>query len=461
MKRFHLPFSIVVSLILAVSGPVIAGSEANDATEYTFHPCAIDSKQSSRLIANEHVKRKLAKDLAEKLEREERLLAPGLTKTGATDLMTSVVRLDTTGERWDGTGYTVTARAAGGRDGILESLQLVRKDRHVEKDLIQASRRASTVLQQIDDFSRGHRESVPERLEIDRYHTLLDELEAINGYTRGLVLLVGGRFNEAAQVLTESIQRDSDGARLHHYRGVTHARMGHQAEALIDYERAIELDCNFASPHLGRAEILFAQGHRDNALADLRSAVAIDPNFTEAHFLMGVVYGDMGNNKRAIDSFTAAIALDTDLAMAYAHRGDTYGKMGYHKLAFKDFNRAISLDGSLWIVHLHSGVLHERRRSYARAHDEYSRVIKLNDRCAVAHAYRGRVRAKLGVQEMALEDFDRAIALDPKLAVAYFNRGLTHMKLGHVERALDDQRMAARLEWKAARDFLSAKGIRW
>jgi hypothetical protein len=35
------------------------------------------------------------------------------------------------------------------------------------------------------------------------------------------------------------------------------------------------------------------------------------------------------------------------------------------------------------------------------------------------------------------------------------------MKLGHMDRALGDQKMAARLGWKAARDFLSAKGIKW
>jgi hypothetical protein len=33
--------------------------------------------------------------------------------------------------------------------------------------------------------------------------------------------------------------------------------------------------------------------------------------------------------------------------------------------------------------------------------------------------------------------------------------------VGHVDRALDDQKTAARLGWKAAQDFLSAKGIKW
>ncbi len=406
MKRFHLSFSIVVPLVLAMSAPVAAGPEASETIEYTLHSCAVNSKESSRLIAVEHVKRTLAGVLAEKLEQDGRLKELGLSKDRARDLMTSLVQIETVEERWDGTGYTVAARAADGMDGILSRMLLVRKDRHVEEDLILACRRAGTVIQQIDDFSRGHRESVAERLEVDRYYQLLDELEALNGFRTGLILLAGGHFSEAAHVLTESIQRDPDGARLYHYRGVTHAKMGHQSEALMDYDRAIAFDRTFAPPHSGRAEILFAQGNRDEALAELRSAVAIDPGFTEAYFLMGIVYGDMGKNKRAIDNFTVAIGLAPDLAMAYAHRGNAFGKMGYHKLAFKDFNRALSLDGSLWIVHL-------------------------------------------------------AIDLDPKLAVAYFNRGLTHMTLGHVERAVADQRMAARLGWKAARNFLSAKGVKW
>lgn len=461
MKRFHLPLSILVLLILAMPGPVTAGSVAGDVTEYTFHPCATVSRDSSRLIAGEHGKRKLAAALTEKLEREGRLRDLGLTTPSATDLITSLILVEIVREQWEGSSLTVTVRAAGGMDSILNSMRLARKDRHVEEDLILGSRRAGVLLQQIDDFGRSQRDTVGERLDLDQYSRYVDELVAINGYTRGLVLLVGGRFGEAANALTESIQRDPNAARPRHYRGVVHSKMGHHEEALDDYERALALDCRFAPPHWGRAEILSAQGHKDKALKELRSAVTVEPSFTEAYLLMGVIYEDMGNTKRAIDSYSAAIALDPDLAMAYAHRGNAYGKMGYHKLAFKDFNRAISLDGSLWVVHFHSGVLHERRRSYPKAHREYSRAIELNDRYAAAYANRGRVRAKLGEQELALEDFDKAIELDPQMAVAYFNRGLTHMRLGHVERALNDQRTAANLEWKAARDFLSARGIKW
>lgn len=466
MTRFPPPLCIVMTIILAMSGPgsagpESAGPEANGSVEYTFHPCEIDSKRSSRLIAEEKVKRMLAADMAERLEQEGRLTDLRLTKDRAAALMTVLVQVETVNEIWDGSLYTVTARAAGGTDDALKNMKLVLEDRHVEQELVVASERADAVLREIDRMNRANREARVERVEMDHYYRSLDELEAVTGYTRGLVLLIGGRFREASEVLTESIKRDPGGSRLHHYRGVTHAKMGDHPQALTDYDRAIALDHHYAAPHLGRGEILFLQGHREKALASLQSAIAIDPSFTEAYLLLGTVYGVMGNNKRAIDDFTTTVALDPDCAIAYVHRGNAYGKMGYHRQAFNDYDRAISLDDTLWIAHFHSGALHERKRSYSKAHDEYSRVIELNARCSIAYANRGRVRSKLGEKAKALEDFDRAIELDPKLAVAYFNRGLTHMKLGHMDRALGDQKMAARLGWKAARDFLSAKGIKW
>jgi tetratricopeptide (TPR) repeat protein len=461
MKRFLLPLCIVMAIILAMSGPAPARAQASGTIAYTFYSCEIDSLRSSRLIAGEKAKRMLAADMAEKLEQEARLRDLRLTKDRAATLMTVLMQVETLEEKWDGTVYTVTAGAAGGTDGILQVMRLVQEDRHAEQELFLSGKRANAVLQEIEDINRELRETRVERAKMDRYYKSLDELEAVNGYTRGLVLLSGGRLGEAVEVLTESINRDPSGARLHHYRGEAYAKMGNQSRALADYDRAIALDQRYAAPHLGRGEIMFLQGHRDNALAELKSAIAIDPSFTEAYLFRGIVYGGMGNNKRAIDDFTTTIALDPHLAIAYVYRGNAYGKMGYHRQAFTDYNRAISLDDTLWAAHLHSGVLYEKKRSYSRAHDEYSRVIELNARCSIAYSNRGRVHLRLGENEKALEDYDRAIELDPTLAVAYFKRGLTHMKVGHVDRALNDQKMAARLGWKAAQDFLSAKGIKW
>jgi tetratricopeptide (TPR) repeat protein len=461
MKRFPLALCLLIPVILAMTGPAPAGPEAMGTIEYTFHPCEIDSKRSSRLIARERVKRILAADLAAQIEQEARLRDVRLTEGGVADLPTFLVQVEIADEKWDGTLYTLKARRAGGMDDLLQIMRILQEERHIEQELVSSGRRVDAILQEIDDINRELRETRVERPKMDRYYRSLEELEAANGYARGLILLACGRLPEALEALTESIERDHGKAGLFYYRGMTHAKMGDDTKALTDYDRAIGLDRCYAAPRLARGEILHAQGFHEEALVELQAAVNIDPKLTKAHLLRGIVYGLVGRNRQAIGSLTTTIALDPGLAIAYVHRGNAYSKMGYHRQAFSDYNRAISLDDRMWIAHFHLGALHQRRRSYSKARDEYGKVLELNDRCSLAYANRGRARAKLGEEEKALVDYDRAIELDPGLAVAYFNRGLTRMKLGHMERALEDQKMAARLGWKAAQDFLSAKGIRW
>ncbi|MCU0572395.1 MAG: tetratricopeptide repeat protein [Syntrophobacteraceae bacterium] len=463
MKCSCLRPCILVLFTLAMTGPVPtpAGAGASPVIQYTFHPCEIDSKHSSRIIALERVKRILASEMAENLEQGGRLRQLGVDKDGAAALLTLLVQVETVHEKWDGTVYTLTARPSGGTDDLLKVVRLVRQDWHIEQELVLSAKRAEVILQEIDEINREHREARVERPRMYRYYRSLEELEAVSAYARGLTSLAGGRLSDAVEILTEVINRAPGDARLYHYRGVAHARMGDEARALMDYDRAIALDRHYAAPHLGRGEVLHGQGRHEEALAEIQSAVSIDPNLAEAYLLRGIVHDIAGKNRHAIDDLTRAIALDPGLAIAYVHRGNAYSKRGYHRQAFGDFHRAISLDSRMWIAHFHAGELHQRRRSFSKARDEYSRVIEINDRCSLAYANRGRVHSILGEEEKALEDFARAIELDPSLAMAYFNRGLTHMKLGHMDQALDDQKVAARLGWKAAQDFLSAKGIKW
>jgi hypothetical protein len=169
MKRF-LSVGIIVLIILVTAGPAPARTRANGAVEYTFYSSEIDNKRSCRLIAGEKVKRVLAADMTGKLEQEARLNELRLTKDRAAALMTFIVQIEVLKEKWDGTTYTLTARAAVGKDDVLKNLWLLQKDKAVMQELFLSGQRADVILREIDDINRESRTTRVDRKKIDRYH---------------------------------------------------------------------------------------------------------------------------------------------------------------------------------------------------------------------------------------------------------------------------------------------------
>jgi protein-tyrosine-phosphatase len=84
----------------------------------------------------------------------------------------------------------------------------------------------------------------------------------------------------------------------------------------------------------------------DDALADFDRAIELDPEYAWLTVERGETYRLMERYDDALADFNRAIELDPDQPWAIGRRGETYRLMERYDDALADFNRAIELDPS-------------------------------------------------------------------------------------------------------------------
>ena len=121
--------------------------------------------------------------------------------------------------------------------------------------------------------------------------------------------------------LTRKFPREK---RFHDELGQLYQARGRVREAQAEYEKAIELDPNFASPVNGLAYMLAAQQLYDRAIETLQRYATLSPGDANPFDSMGELYLRMGNLDEAVGRYREAIRVKPDFhgtyySLAYVH----------------------------------------------------------------------------------------------------------------------------------------------
>lgn len=101
-------------------------------------------------------------------------------------------------------------------------------------------------------------------------------------------------------------------AQQHHDTGLQLLEERRWREAIEEYDKAIELDAEFASAYLRRGEAYNLLGLRQQAIADLDKAIDLDPNLDVAYFYRGNAYEGLRDYQQAIADYRTALSLTSD-----------------------------------------------------------------------------------------------------------------------------------------------------
>jgi serine/threonine protein kinase/regulator of sirC expression with transglutaminase-like and TPR domain len=204
-------------------------------------------------------------------------------------------------------------------------------------------------------------------------------------------------------------------------RGLTYHNLQQYEAALVEYNRAIDLDPTIALVYNNRGATHRALKEYRAALADYSRAIELDPTDAQAYSNRGATYAELRQYPAAMADFARALEQGPTFAQAFHNRGLAYAELGQYEAALADYSRALDADPT-----------------YVDAY--YNR----------ANAY-----AELGQHEAALADYDRALAVDPTYAPAYLNRGVTYVELQQHEAALADYNRALALNPVYAKAYLN------
>ena len=134
-------------------------------------------------------------------------------------------------------------------------------------------------------------------------------------------------------------------------RGIAHKEKGELDRAIKDFDRAIELNPEFAEAYNNRGVAYGIKWEVDKAIADFNKTIALNPAFVDAYCNRGNAYLLKGEIDKAIEDYNRSIKHAPKDAMSYSNRGVAYLQRGEFDKTIEDVNEAIALDEKLAIAY--------------------------------------------------------------------------------------------------------------
>lgn len=131
--------------------------------------------------------------------------------------------------------------------------------------------------------------------------------------------------------------------------GLAQVEGGRYLDAVLSFQRAIELDPAFAAAHYNLGVTFQRLESYDKAAAAYRDAIRCDPRDPDYKYALGAAYYHRGDYRRAIDWFRKALAVDDHHRQAQYSLAKAYEKTSQLPKARAAWNRYLEIDStSAW-----------------------------------------------------------------------------------------------------------------
>ena len=242
------------------------------------------------------------------------------------------------------------------------------------------------------------------------------QLEAWEILNKGTALTNLGRFKEALVCFDKALEilPRFDAAWLD--KGVALAKLGRTKEAVECYERALEINPQSANAWYNLGTVQQDAGQLEQSLASYDQAVVLNPLHDDAWLNKGVILRKQLRSKEAIACYDKDLTINSKSAVAWYNRGFALRQLGRSQEEIFCYDRALANDPQYVDAWLNRGVALRKLNRLIEALACYNKILELQPRHPDAWYNKGVVLRRLGQTREARVAFAKASALDPKLA---------------------------------------------
>ena len=193
-------------------------------------------------------------------------------------------------------------------------------------------------------------------------------------------------------------------------------------EAIIYFDKAIEMDKKFARAYTGKGLSLLMTGKYYEAIAYCARAAYMNPYDSEAFLYKGDALTKIDKNLEALNSYDKALKINPSSAVCYMHKADCLAAMNKIDEALKVYESAAILKPDLREVYTKKAALLNKMQRYEDAVVNYDKAIELNPYIAVTYNNKGVAMHKWGKLAEAIKCFEQAIEINPEYEKAIANK---------------------------------------
>ncbi len=204
--------------------------------------------------------------------------------------------------------------------------------------------------------------------------------------------------------------------------------------ALTFFEKAIEIDPNYAEAWYQAGFTYGVQGRHTEALKASKQAAKLRPDWAETFVNIGASSFALGQYKEAADAYRQAIKLEDYKPDTQYSLGLSLEKLNRPEEEILAYRRALLLkpDHAGSIEKL--GMAYLKLKRYADALTQFEQ-LKTYKPDAKTYNYIGESLIELGKAEESVDAFNNAVSYNPDFDKARYNLGRSYLKLGNRDMA--------------------------
>ena len=291
-------------------------------------------------------------------------------------------------------------------------------------------------------------------------------LDAITHYHSGCNSLNNSEWNVAIDKFKKSINLEPIFTEAHCELSRAYLEVGNLKAAKRAVEEALRLRNEYPPAqkllvdikkrYYYNGEIYFNREEYAQAIFEFQKAVEIDKNFKGAHRFIGEAYLKLEELEKAEKSARETLRIDPNYKLAqellekikqkHKEDGDNYRNRKAYAEALISYQHAMRIDDKYKEAYNNLGIVYRNMKEYDKAIIAYQKAIDIDNRCQVTYNNLSIVYRNIGEYTKAVNSLKRAIAIKPDYQTAYYNLARTYFKMENLQDASETILEALRLD---------------
>jgi len=253
-----------------------------------------------------------------------------------------------------------------------------------------------------------------------------------------------GKKEYAIEIYNKAIELNPNYAEAYFNKGVCLSNLNFKSEAIDMYNKTIELNPNFIDAYFQRGYCFYNLKKYQKAMVEMNKVLELDPNYYQAFYEKGFCFQKMKRYEEAIIELSKAIEQNRYFEKAYFQRGYCCELIKDYSSAIKDYKKVIELNKHNYMVYYRLGLCYLSKNNLTHALEMFEEAIKLNRANYDAYYYKGICQRYLKFYEDAIITFNLFLVCfiknksitDEQIANVYYNKGRCLLSLGRYNEAI-------------------------
>jgi tetratricopeptide (TPR) repeat protein len=228
-----------------------------------------------------------------------------------------------------------------------------------------------------------------------------------------------GAINDYNAIIDQKLSTNCE---VYYKRGLAKAEFGKYQDAIIDFNKAIELFPAYSDAYFRRALCKTHLEEYKEAIPDFSHVIKLHPQDKVGYFNRGLTKGLAKDYKGAVTDFSKSIEIDSVYEDAYFHRAEALGSIGKLNEAIKDLTFVIELNPHSKLAFYNRGQLYMEEFLYPEAIVDFSKVTELNPHDEEAYYFKGIAEMDMNKMSEACISLKKAEELGDKRAAALIEK---------------------------------------